>query len=66
LKKLSPVLVGKPRHCSCRCHGQKTERELGDAARQARAATRVQKVLDEGLERHTPENVLRLAAEDDE
>ncbi len=58
------------KHCSCRCHGSKTQGELDDAARQdrnvRRAGARLQKVLDEMVERHTPESVPDLAAEDDE
>jgi hypothetical protein len=58
------------KHCPCRCHGKKTQRELDYEARRGRnlrrAAARLQVVLDERLARHTPESFLVLAAEDDE
>ena len=58
------------KHCPCRCHGQKTQRELDYEARQRRnlrrAAARVQVAVDKRLARHTRESVLALAAEDDE
>lgn len=58
------------KHCPCHCHGRKTPGELDNEARQRRniqrAAARLQKVLDDRLDRHTAESVLRLAAEDDE
>ena len=56
--------------CPCRCHGQKTQRELDYEARQGRnlqrAGARLHVVLDRRLARHTPESILHLAAEDDE
>lgn len=58
------------KHCPCRCHGSKTQREIDNEARQSRnlqrAGARLQKVLDGRLDRYTPDNVLRLAAEEDE
>lgn len=58
------------KRCPCRCHGQKTPRELDYEARQGRnlrrAAARLQVVLDKRLARHSPESILVLAAEDDE
>lgn len=58
------------KHCPCRCHGRKTQTELDNEARQARnlqrAGARLRKVLDDKLDRHTPESILHLAAEDDE
>lgn len=58
------------KHCRCRCHGHRTQRELDNEARQSRnlqrAGARLRKVLDERLDRHTPEGILHLAAEDDE
>jgi hypothetical protein len=58
------------KHCSCRCHGSKTQTELDNEARQARnlqrAGARLRKVLDDKLDRSTPESILHLAAEDDE
>lgn len=58
------------KRCPCRCHGRKTQTELDNEARQARnlqrAGARLRKVLDDKLDRHTPESILHLAAEDDE
>lgn len=58
------------KHCPCRSHGRKTQPELDNEARQARnlqrAGARLGKVLDERLDRPTPDTVLHLAAEDDE
>jgi hypothetical protein len=58
------------KRCPCRCHGRKTRSELNNEARRARnvqrAGARLRKVLDEKLDRRTPESILHLAAEDDE
>ena len=58
------------KHCPCRCHGSKSQRELDNEARKSRnlqrAGARLRRVLDGRLDRHTPESILRLAAEEDE
>lgn len=54
--------------CKCRCHGRKTlperQHEARDQRNVLRASARLRKTLDERLDRHTPESVLRMAAEE--
>ncbi len=71
LKEVNARLETEARkHCPCRCHGRKTQRELEYEARQERnlqrAGARLQVTLDKRLGRHTTESILHLAAEEDE